>query len=111
MLKDIRNNNSGIVFVTVLAIVISMMILTMSVISLNSSQTILVEDEVKRLQAEMLALGYFSYLHSNLVVDPTTVFTPTTQPLGSITYSINQDPIGISTGPLSTNTVGFTITY
>lgn len=50
-------NKSGVILVTVLMILFVMMILTVSIVSLNVSQVMTTEDEVYRIQAETLAEG------------------------------------------------------
>jgi len=61
MLKKLKKNDKGVVFVTVLMIIMVMMILSISIISLNVSQLLTTEKEVRRIQAEVLALGAFAY--------------------------------------------------
>ena len=56
-------NQKGIVFVTVLMIIIAMMIVTITVISLNIGQVITTEGEVQRLKATELATGLLYYTH------------------------------------------------
>lgn len=65
MLRQLRENNQGIVFVTVLMIVIVMMILTVSILSLNVSQVVRTTGEIKHVQAEYLGLGAIPYLYAN----------------------------------------------
>ena len=57
MLRQLKANNQGIVFVTVLMIIIVMMILTVSIVSLNVTQVLRTSGEVKHVQAEYLRLG------------------------------------------------------
>ena len=57
MLRDLKKNNRGIIFVTVLIIIIVSMILAISVLSLNISQVKSVENELKSVQAKLLADG------------------------------------------------------
>jgi hypothetical protein len=57
MLKNIKNNERGVIFVTVLIIIIVSMVLAVSVLSLNISQVKNSEDELKYIQAKTLAEG------------------------------------------------------
>jgi len=57
MLRQLRQNERGVVFVTVLMIIIVMMALTVSIVSLNVTQVTRTAGEVKHVQAEHLALG------------------------------------------------------
>ena len=56
--KTVRRTASehGVIFITVTVIVMAMMILAITILSLNMSQTLIAEEEVKRVQAEMLAI-------------------------------------------------------
>lgn len=65
MFRQLKGNNSGVVFVTVLMVIIVMAILTVSMISLNVSHTVIAENEAKRVKAETLAAGGLSYFLSN----------------------------------------------
>jgi hypothetical protein len=53
---------SGVVFITVTVIIMVLMVLTVSIMSLNLSQATISEDEVRQVQAEMLAYGGLSYV-------------------------------------------------
>ncbi|MDP8212187.1 MAG: hypothetical protein P9X22_02705 [Candidatus Zapsychrus exili] len=61
MLKNLKNNENGVVFIMVIAIIMVMMVLVISVLSMNTSQVISTEDEVRRIQAETLAMGALDY--------------------------------------------------
>ena len=64
-LSKLRKDRSGIVFVTVLVIIMVMMIMTVSIISLNVTQVKVTEDDVRRIQAEMLAQGAVNYYYAD----------------------------------------------
>lgn len=81
MLKDLKNNNNGVVFVTVLIIIIVTMVLTISALSLNISQIKNTENELKYLQDELLydgalarfLINQFSATPGNLIAYTETV--------------------------------------
>ena len=60
-LKKIINNEKGVVFILVISIIIVMMILAISILSINTSQVVSTEAEVRRLQAETYAMGVMDY--------------------------------------------------
>ena len=95
MLKNLKNND-GVVFVTVLAIIITMMILTVSILSLNTTQTIVSENEVKRLKAEILSTGALAFTFANQLSDTPSDRITLNESLDGITYdvSIYVDPSG-----------------
>ena len=47
-----RNNERGVVYVTVVMIIMVLTVLALSVVGLNANQSILAEKEIKRIQAE-----------------------------------------------------------
>jgi len=57
MICRLKFKKKGFVFVTVVMMIVIMALITLSVISLNSSQSINAEKEIKRLQAESLGIG------------------------------------------------------
>lgn len=65
MLRELKNNERGIILITVLMIVITMMIVTVSIVSFNISQVTTAENEVRRLKAEVLGLGGVFYALAN----------------------------------------------
>lgn len=64
MLRLLHKNNQGVVFVTVVLIILAMMILTVSVVSLNVTQVLRTSGEVKNIQAQYLAQGAIPYLYN-----------------------------------------------
>jgi len=92
MLRNLKRNKKGIVFVTVLMIIIVLMILAISVISLNVSQVLVTENEVRRLQAEVIALGalakIYGYKLSNGSANFLTNFDTLNNRLFTITSNI-----------------------
>ncbi len=89
MLKNLKQNENGMVLVTVLMVVMIMMILSVSILSMNTSQIMLNEGQVRRIQAETLVFGALYYAIANqLSSTPSNNITlPTT--LGNITFNIS----------------------
>ncbi|MCK5014135.1 MAG: hypothetical protein KAS66_09980 [Candidatus Omnitrophica bacterium] len=103
MFKELKNNNRGIVFVTVLIIIIVAMVLSVSVLSLNISQVTSSEDELKHIQARALAEGGFAQIlvekfsgsaSSNIITYP--------EPLGNTTFTIVANIDIANAGPAGT---------
>ena len=61
MFKQLKNNERGMVFVMVLMVIVVMTVLAISIVSMNVSQVMIAEDQTKRIQAELLALGAMAY--------------------------------------------------
>jgi hypothetical protein len=109
MLRDLKNNNNGVVFITVLIIVIVTMILAISALSLNISQIKNTENELKHIQDELLydgalarfLINQFSSSPSNTIIYPETV--------GNTTFSIVANIEGGS-GPIGSNSIPLDIT-
>ena len=76
-------------FVTVLMVIIVMIALSISIISINVSQVMIAENETKRLQAEMLALGAVARTFANKMSNsPATGTITRTQQLDNVTFTI-----------------------
>jgi len=109
MLKNLKNNNSGVVFITVLIITMVAMILTISALSLNISQIKNTENELKYIQDELLYEGalarflvnQFSITSSNIITYSETV--------GNTTFTIvaNLNTAGLI--PVGSNSIALDI--
>jgi len=110
MPKDLKNNEHGVVFVTVLIVIITTMVLAISVLSLNISQIKSAENELKYIQAKVLADGaLFKILSTQFVGTPqTTDSYPET--VGSTTFTIQSDITACGTCPVGSNSVPLDIT-
>jgi len=111
MLRVFRENNEGIVFVTVLMIIIIMSILTISIIGLNLSQIMLSENEVERLQAEVLATGTLFYTYANQASSSPGTSISMTETLDGKNFSVWANVVNPGTGPFSTNELNISISY
>ena len=110
MLKNLKNNNNGIVFVTVLIMIIVSMVLVISALSLNISQSKSSERELKLIQAEILAEGGMWQIFTNqLDASPGTsmIYTET---IGNMTFTINADIDSGGSGPAGSSSVPMDIT-
>jgi len=91
MLRNLKNNENGIVFVTVLMIVVVIMTITVGIISLNVSQVTFTEQEVQRIKTEMLAQGMVAYVYSNRMTGVANNSFIFNEVLDGINYVINAD--------------------
>lgn len=96
MLKSLKNNENGIIFISVLVTIIIMMVITVSIIGMNVSKISTSEKEVKRIQAETLAMGVLGYTFANQLTD-------TASNLISISESIDGHTFVISSNITSAN--------
>ncbi len=110
MLKDLKKNSHGIVFVTVLVIIIVMMVLVISILGMNTTRVMVSEDEIRRIQAETLAMGMTSYAFANAIVG---AFTPgtSTQRIDNTTYSITTGRGVASSGLYATTPLNVVVSY
>ena len=112
MFKQIKNNERGVVFVTVIMIVMVLMVLTISVLSLNMSQVTSTEQEVKRIQAELIAMGGLRYMFA--LQQNATALNDVHIPiqLGDFDFDvyINLDA-GLNAGIFNTDQLNVTVTY
>jgi len=112
MLKGLKNNEHGIILMTVLMIILVLMVLTVSMVSMNMNQVFIAESEIRRIQAESLATGVLAYMHAtqlNLTPPNSTFFNET---IGSymfnVLFNIDRSPTNTI---FNTDTVNIIITY
>ncbi|MCD4779373.1 MAG: hypothetical protein K8S27_02330 [Candidatus Omnitrophica bacterium] len=89
MLKVLSENNKGVVFVTVIMIIMVIMVLAVSIVSVNLNQVIATEEEYKRAQAEILAMGAFRYFHANYVDSASANSLVYLRTIDDVTYTVN----------------------
>jgi len=65
MLKNLKNNKQGIIFITVLMTIIVLMVFAVSILSLNVSQIMMTESDVKKIKAETLMMGMMGYTYAS----------------------------------------------
>ena len=104
MLKDLKSNNNGVVFFTVLIFVIVTMILAISALSLNISQIKNTENELKYIQDELLYDGALArFLINQFSSSPSNTITYT-ETVGNTTFTIVAN-IESGLGPAGSNSV------
>ena len=114
MLRDLKKNNEGIVLVSVLMIIIVMLVLSTTMLSLNISQVMTTETEIKRIQAETLAMGALSYAFFNQMADPAssqTSYDVPAETLDNVPYTITATRDTSQTGLYGTNPVIINVAY
>lgn len=110
MLKPLKNNDHGVVFVTVLVIILATMILAISALSLNISQIKSSEMELKYIQAKTLADGVFVQLLMNQFSAAPGTFIGYTEIIGNTTFTMTSEIFPASSGPSGSSTVQFNAT-
>ncbi len=88
MLKDLKNNNRGIVFITALIIIIITMTLAISVLSLNISQVKSSETELKNIQAGILADGLIGRMLINQMSSSPSDIITYTETVGNTPFTL-----------------------
>ena len=111
MLRQLRQNDHGVVFITVLMIIIVMMILTVSIVSLNVTQVMRTTGEVRHLQAEYLALGAIPYLYANQWTNSQGRVITYTETLDGIPFAVVANLSGSGLGGYTTNNLAITVNY
>ena len=110
MLRQLRKNEKGIVFVTVLMIIIVMMVLTISIVSINVNQIMLTEGEVKRIQAEILAMGALAYTFANQLSSSPGNTISYTETLDNVTFNVVAQIGAPGSGIMNTATLNIDVT-
>jgi len=109
MLKGLKNNKNGVVFVTVLIITIVTMILAISALSLNISQIKNTEDELKYIQDELLYEGALArFLVNQFSATPGNTISYS-ETVGNTTFSIVADIDSVAPVPVGSNSVALNI--
>ena len=111
MLRKLKDNRQGLVLVTVLVIVMVMLVLTVTMLSLNVSQVMTAENEVKRIQAENLAIGALSYTFSNQMITPSSEPLSLPETLDSVHYTVTATRDASQSGLYGTNPLNITVNY
>lgn len=111
MLKPLRNNEQGIVFVTVLMIIIVMMTLTVSILSMNVTQVMTTQDEIRRIQARVLAMGAIPYMFANQASGSSANYITYTETLGNITFDVSANISGSGLSDSLTNGLNIQVSY
>ena len=111
MLRDLKKNNDGLVLVTVLMVIIAMLVITLTMLSLNVSQVMTTEREVKRLQAETLGLGVLTYAFFNQMNNPSPTTINDTEYLDNVDYSYTATTDSSPAGLYETYPLNVTVNY
>lgn len=111
MLKQLKNNNNGVVFVTVLMIIIVMIILTISIVSMNVNQVLVSEAEVKRIQAEILAMGALARTFANQSSDSPADYISYEETLDDVTFTVESQVSPCAGCPFGTDSLTINISY
>ena len=107
-----KDNQNGVVMITVLMMSIVLMTLTVSVLSMNVNQALISEQEIKRTQAEILARGALSLT----IAEQMTSAAPSnninyTRDINNITFNVVSDLAPTGTGYWGTNEVDISVDF
>lgn len=111
MLKNLKSNKNGVIFITILMIIIVLMVLAVSIISLNVSQVISTEAEVKRIQAEAVAVGAVASSFAARMTNSQGGNLAYSQTFDNTTFTVNSVIDNIGGGVLNTDDLTITVTY
>ena len=109
MFRELKNNNHGIIFVTVLIIIIVAMVLAISVLSFNISQIKSSEYELKHIQARLLSEGGLSQMLISKFSGNSANIITYTETLGNTTFTIIANIDTAGAGPIGSNSVPFNV--
>lgn len=111
MLKLKKNNEDGVVFVTVLILIISMMILAITVVNLQLNQATISEREIARIRSELVATGALQYYIAHEFAPNTTKSFGMGETLNGVLYDVQIDNGNPASGPNETNTLTISIDF
>lgn len=102
-------NEKGVVLITVVVVVIMLLMLVVALTRMNVSQTLLTEDEYKRIQNQLLAESTLALIHADqqtAIPKTTDTFSLT---LNNIPHTVNYTVSG--GGLMGSSLVQIDITY
>lgn len=108
MMRRLKSGKKGFVFVTVVMIIAIMALITLSVISLNSSQSINAEKEIKRLQAESLGIGATQAMLLDSNISSLVTFDQT---MDGTNFTVTTDLTNDNSGPFGTDPLQVQVQY
>jgi len=111
MLRQLRNNERGVVFITVTVILMVTMVLALSIVSMNISQTVVTESEVKRVQAEIIAHGAAARIFMNQLTISPGISNSWVETHGNTTFTVTSDRDPSGTGIDGTDVLDIRVTY
>ena len=107
MFKKQLHNEDGVILITVLVIVIVLTLLTISIYSLNTSQAILAEEEIRRVQGELIAEGeHIRYFGSQQTV---TAYSPSSYVVDGMPFAVSETVT--PGGPGNSSTITLDISF
>ncbi len=109
MLRQFRNNESGMVLIMVIMVTIIMMVYSIGVITRGTSQTKSVEEQIDSIKAEQLTLGAYAKAYTDFA-SGSAIQTSFNATLDNKTYTTTLVDNG-PTGPNNTNTIVITTPY
>ena len=92
-------------------VIIVMMVLTISIISMNVSMVMRTEGEVKRLQGEILALGAIAYTYANQMSGSPGSLINYIVTLDNVDFNVVVTLTDDNTGPNGTDPVNVEVWY
>jgi hypothetical protein len=110
MLRQLAKND-GIVFVSILMVIMVIMTITIGMISLNVSQVRFSESEVRRVKSELIAHGLMAYVFANQITPSASAAFTATQALDGITYNMSVGVPNTNGGPNLSDPLTIQVTY
>ncbi len=111
MFKILKTNESGVILLMVMGIIMVMGIFTLSIVSLNVGEVKKGEQQIRRLQVEQIVQGAFWIAYSNLYsgINPDGQQVPVT--IDGHTYTAQITLTGTGDGPGGTDTWEIKVDY
>jgi hypothetical protein len=110
-LKKISGDESGIIMITVLVLILVMTVVAIGVLGVNISQVSTSESVVDNIKAEQLAIGAFYQYHQQQV-EGQSGLSPTTETLDGKTFTIGVTNQGHTVGaPNNTNQIDINVDF
>ena len=109
-LRKIRQDNSGVIMVTVLVLVLVMSVVAIGILGVNISQVSTSQSVVDTIKAEQLAMGAFYQYHQRRIEGLVTNSSPIPISLDGKTYTVGVENQG-NLGPNNANQIEVTVNF
>lgn len=111
MLKDLRENEKGVVLITVLMLLIIMMALAVQITAMRVTQTMSEFKMARQVQAEILAQGMLSLIYANQLTSSPGNYFQSNYIIDGISYNVIGQISNVSNGIYNTYPLQINVYY
>lgn len=111
IVQSLQKNN-GFILAMVLMMMLVLSILAICILNMNLGQTLIAEEQIKQVKANLLSKGGMAYLYANQKsASPSNNFTLPSETLDGVTYTTTITLDNTNSGLNDTNALNITTSY